>query len=459
VLDWATWVRPADAPEWISWPPPGFVPSTNIYPRFSLSHEDADFSAATVTVAVDGTPVAAPIISRTAGYGDPAIVFELDLDPLDLGGGDRVFEISVGGVVVGGSTVSHSWQTTSFVPDVPVGSVDPDYRDHGQVVIGTSSSRSFTVSNSGDVDLHLGQLYLDPEDPGPFALGQDGCSLSTLGPTSSCSVEVTFAPVSTGWQYAWLLIPSDGEFAPFPAYVAGTGIEPLPTPANAVATGISDARIQVTWTDIAGEAGYRVRRDDGSAVWPVVGTVGRNGTTFTDTGLTPDTDYRYRVCAYESTRETCSSDATGRTLPAGVVVATTKLVDDRNAGFRKVGSGWHKQLVGYRGRSFWTPVRASGIRRYATWTAALDAPGRYEVWVKVPRKHATTRQAAYRVYAFDGVRVRTVNQLRRAGQWTLLGTYEFDTAARVKLTDRTGEATSSGRSLVVDVVRFVPVES
>ena len=58
VLHTSTWSRPADAPTWISWPPKGFVPYSQVYPRFSLSRQGAAFGAATVQVKVDGAAVA-----------------------------------------------------------------------------------------------------------------------------------------------------------------------------------------------------------------------------------------------------------------------------------------------------------------------------------------------------------------------------------------------------------------
>jgi uncharacterized protein YkwD len=348
VLHTSSWVRPADASEWISWPPKGFVPYSQVYPRFSLTRQGAGFDTATVSVRVDGAPVAASVISRNGSYGDPALVFEVNLGPLGLASGDRVFDITVNGVNVDGSAVSYSWQSTSFVPGVA-------------------------------------------------------------------------------------------------------------NPVGVAATGISDAQVRVTWRDVIGEDGYRIRRDDGSPTWPVVGTIGANGTSFTDgDGLEPETSYDYKVCAYVGTTESCSTAVTGTTLAPGVVLPQTVIVDDRNPGFRKYGTGWRGQPVGHLVRSYWTPVRATGTRQSATWTAALCAPGRYAVWVRLPVQHATTRSAVYQVTTADGTKTRTISQLARAGRWTLLGTYTFGSSARVRVTDLTGESASSGRTLAVDAIKFVP---
>ena len=213
----------------------------------------------------------------------------------------------------------------------------------------------------------------------------------------------------------------------------------------------------MTWKDVIGEDGYRIRRDDGSPTWPVVGTAGANGTSFTDTGgLAPATSYAYKICAYAGSTESCSAAATGTTLPLGVVLPVTVVVDDRSAGFAKSGDGWRRQSVGYRDRSYWTPVRQASTRQTASWTATLRAPGRYAVWVRIPVKHATTRSAVYRISTIDGTRTRTISQRARAGTWALLGTYTFGSVARVRVSDRTGERTSTGRTLVVDAIKVVP---
>jgi hypothetical protein len=349
VINQASWVRPGDAPDWVSWPPKGFVPASQVYPRFSLSRQGAGFGSATVAVTVDGSPVTATVVSRTTGYGDPAIVFEVNVGSLGLGSGDHAIRVTVDGITVSGAPTSYSWSTTSFVP-------------------------------------------------------------------------------------------------------ASTA-----APAVVTATGISDSEVRLTWHDVAGEDGYRIRRDDGSPTWPVVGTAGANATTFVDDdGLDPETDYRYVVCSYAGTSEFCSGSVTGTTLADGVLLPITVVVDDRDGGFARTGSGWQRQAAGYRDRSFWTPVRRTGTRQTATWTATLHAPGRYAVWVRVPKSRATTRSATYRIVTPAGTVRRTVNQRARAGTWTLLGTYTFDAVARVKVTDHTGEAASSGRRLVVDVIKVVP---
>ena len=362
VIDSGTWVRPSTAPEWISWPPPGFVPHVHIYPRFSLSHPDAGFGDATVSVTVDGGAVSAPVVSRASGYGDRAIVFEPSLGGVNLSSGDHIISVTVSGIDLAGETVSHQWQTTSFVPNVPSGSVTPGSKAFGEVGVGASSSQTFRISNNGGSAIQIGALSLGGNQPGQFGRSSDGCSLKALGPGTDCTVRVKFSPNATGSKSAELIVPSDGRLSPSRVYLWGTGVKK----------------------------------------------------------------------------------------------ATTKMVDDKHQGFTRYKTGWKGQSVGWNGRSFWTTVRRASPYRYAVWRATLTLPGPYEVYVRYPKRNATTLKASYKVFTKSGIVTRSRAQKTTGARWVKLGTFDFGSVARVKLSDRTGERASSGRRVVFDVVKFVP---
>ena len=225
VIDSGTWARPADAPEWISWPPPGFVPNVHIYPRFSLSHPSAGFGDATVSVTVDGGTVSAPVVSRTSGYGDRTIVFEPSLGGVNLSSGDHLISVTVSGIDLGGETVSHQWQTTSFPPNVPSGTVTPSSKGYGDVAVGTAATQTFRIRNNGGSAINIGSLSLVGSHPGQFARANDGCSQQALGPGAECTVRVKFSPKSIGSKSAQLDVPSDGRLSPSRVSLWGTGVK------------------------------------------------------------------------------------------------------------------------------------------------------------------------------------------------------------------------------------------
>lgn len=100
---------------------------------------------------------------------------------------------------------------------------------------------------------------------------------------------------------------------------AATGDTTAPTvPQSVVAVAESATQVRITWSVASdsgsGVAGYRVYRDGGTAP---VATV-TSGTTHTDAGLSPATQYNYRVTAFDRARpanESASSAAVAVTTP------------------------------------------------------------------------------------------------------------------------------------------------
>ncbi len=71
------------------------------------------------------------------------------------------------------------------------------------------------------------------------------------------------------------------------------------TPSNPQATFVSASRIDFTWTDNAtNETGYRILRQAGTNGFTTVATLPANSTSYSDTGLSPDTVYDYHIQAY-----------------------------------------------------------------------------------------------------------------------------------------------------------------
>ena len=71
--------------------------------------------------------------------------------------------------------------------------------------------------------------------------------------------------------------------------------DPLGTPASVSGTSPSPTSIRVTWAAVTGATGYDVEQATGSGAFSSVGSV--TATEYTATGLTPETEYRFRVRA------------------------------------------------------------------------------------------------------------------------------------------------------------------
>jgi hypothetical protein len=96
----------------------------------------------------------------------------------------------------------------------------------------------------------------------------------------------------------------------------GGGVPAAPT--SLVATGVSTSQVTLTWTDASSnESGFSIERCTGRrcTAFSVVGQVGPNVTSFSNTGLSARTQYRYRVRAFNSAGSSAYSNvAAVRTL-------------------------------------------------------------------------------------------------------------------------------------------------
>ena len=93
---------------------------------------------------------------------------------------------------------------------------------------------------------------------------------------------------------------------------------PPATPTGFSASGISETAISLGWTDNAStETGYRLERNPGPAgqtSFTLIASLGVNANSYTDTGLTAETSYDYRVIAEGEYDDSAFAAATGTTL-------------------------------------------------------------------------------------------------------------------------------------------------
>ena len=103
----------------------------------------------------------------------------------------------------------------------------------------------------------------------------------------------------------------------------------LPAPSGVRATPFGQTRIDVRWTDLAGESGYVVERLDGST-WRTAGTVTANRTTLSLTGLPAGETQRVRVrAAGPAGVGPSGAEASAQTTPAAPALSASPRSDGR----------------------------------------------------------------------------------------------------------------------------------
>lgn len=113
--------RPSTRDQFVAWPPPGFVPYTTVFPRWSLSYPNADFSGATVTMKKNGVQISTTLETVKDGYGENTVVWlpqgqNFATKPKT----DIVYSVQVSNVLVGGVPRTFSYDVKVFDPLAPV---------------------------------------------------------------------------------------------------------------------------------------------------------------------------------------------------------------------------------------------------------------------------------------------------------------------------------------------------
>jgi Fibronectin type III domain len=118
----------------------------------------------------------------------------------------------------------------------------------------------------------------------------------------------------TTYFYRVFATAAEGDSPPSDVVSATTAETPA-VPTTVVAVSGAPDQIDLSWADGADETGYRIERSaDGLTGWSAIATTGQDVTTYSDSGLAPETAYYYRIVAV---------GAYGESAPSDVVTATT----------------------------------------------------------------------------------------------------------------------------------------
>jgi hypothetical protein len=149
------------------------------------------------------------------------------------------------------------------------------------------------------------------------AVGTVGVNVTAFSNTGLAS--------GTRYYYRVIAINASGESSPSSIVAPDTFTN---APATASATPVSANRVDVSWSDVTGETGYKVERStNGGVNWTQVGSVGASVLVFSDTTAVAGTNHQYRVKAYNSAGDSAASGVasalTVPTAPSATAVAVS----------------------------------------------------------------------------------------------------------------------------------------
>ena len=154
--------------------------------------------------------------------------------------------------------------------------------------------------------------------------------IATVG-ANATSYNDTGLTTGTTYFYRVRATSSSGDSAYSNEASATTLLSVPSAPTGLSATAISSSQINLSWSDVANETGFKIERKTGSGgTYAQIGTTGANVTTYNDTGLTAGTTYFYRVRATNASGDSSYSNETSATTvisppnaPSGLTATAT----------------------------------------------------------------------------------------------------------------------------------------
>ena len=128
--------------------------------------------------------------------------------------------------------------------------------------------------------------------------------------------------LAQGTSYSYMVVVwfgADGSTETYSEQASATTyLDPPAAPSSLGATPISGTQINISWSDNSGyESNFKIERKTGAGgSWSQITTVGANTTSYSNTGLSPDTTYYYRVRANNASGDSgYTNEANATTTP------------------------------------------------------------------------------------------------------------------------------------------------
>lgn len=117
--------RPDTREPYVAWPPPGYVPYSVVYPRWSFAYPQADFNAATVHMTHNGAPLPVDVQPVENGYGENTLVWEPDATFGAPPATDQPYTVEIRNILINGAPQTFTYTVTLFDPQPGAAALQP----------------------------------------------------------------------------------------------------------------------------------------------------------------------------------------------------------------------------------------------------------------------------------------------------------------------------------------------
>ncbi len=242
----------------------------------------------------------------------------------------------------------------------------------GAVAFATILAFSFAVVASP----HARRVIASAVDPvvGSIRPQSSPAERASLGPSSAHDQALAGTPRATLQDRTPASArSSEPDARAEPPAPAGSDVQPrtnhtMQGPAVVAGVATATTAIEVTWSDVQGEVGFRIERSrNGLGKWTEITSTGPDVTAYDDKGLVPDTTYFYRVFASGEVGDSPPSDVVSATT--GTVPATPLSVTAASGSPTEIDLAWADVTdeTGYRverssdGMTEWVPIATTGL--------------------------------------------------------------------------------------------------
>lgn len=147
----------------------------------------------------------------------------------------------------------------------------------------------------------------------------DGVNWNMIATLGANVANFSNSGLSAGSTYMYRVYAYNTATASDYSNQANATLAPV-SPSGLIATAASAGQITLTWTDVSGEAGYKVERSLDGVTWTQIAITSANATSFTNSGLSASTTYSYRVRATNNGGDSGFTNVASATTLAAVTL-------------------------------------------------------------------------------------------------------------------------------------------